>query len=254
VLVMRRLLLGTGAVLAACAAVIVLGGRESNAPSKAAPIAPSKAAGRVEAHAPAVARRATPGVTLRAPSAPSGSPGALALRAQADDFIEQQGDAVREHMARERLTLDETRELTYFGILAVQSQDWQRVEQLTGAPLSDDARRQTWEAMMARSQEMRRELQEQIARGDGEDARWDTIARIEDGYLEDYFRITGMTPAMLDALLAAAVREQRAATTIAGLAPDAEPPRPPGATWVRRDPANPDRAPVPVDQPDPVER
>lgn len=247
---MRRLLIGTGLVLAACGAVVIFGGR-----GDARPLTPSQALsernesqGRVEAPRPPPARRATPGVTLRAPSAPTGSPGALALRAQADDFVEQQADAVRAHMAREGLTLDETRELTYFGILAVQSQDWQRVESLTGAPLSEDARRQTWEAMMARSQEMRRELQEQIARGESEDARWDTIARIEDGYLQDYFRVTGMTPALLDELLAAAVREERTSSTMAALAPDAEPPRPPGSTWVRRDPEHPERPPVPIDE------
>ena len=149
-------------------------------------------------------------------------------------------------MAREGLTLDETRELTYFGVLAVESQDWARVESLTGRPLSADTRRQTWEAMMGRSQEMRRELQEQVAAGATEDTRWETITRIEDGYLADYYALTGMNPALLDQLLAASVRDQRAASTIASLAPEAEPPARSGSQWVRRDPRHPERPPVPA--------
>jgi hypothetical protein len=248
VLVMRRRFLLAGAVALIVAGVLVFSGDE---PGAGQPVARAPEATAGEAAVSTPGRRVTPSVTLRATASTAGSPGALALRAQADDFVEQQAEATREHMAREGLSLDETRELTYFAILAVQSQDWERVEGLTGAPLSPDARRAAWEAMMARSQEMRRELQEQVARRDGEDARWQTIARIEDGYLEDYFGLTGMTPAMLDALLAAAVREQRASATIAGLAPDAEPRSPSGGQWVRRDPAHPERPPVPVDDPGP---
>lgn len=241
----RDLLIGVAA-LAVIAAVIVIGGGRKAAPAKGATVA---AAAEPAARPAPRARRVSPGVTLRGPAA-DGASGALALRAQADDFLAQQGAAVDEHMRREGLTRDETRELTYFGILAVQSQDWGAVEMQTGRALSADARRETWEAMMARSQEMRRELQEQIAAGADENARWDTIARIEDGYLDDYYRITGMTPAMLDALLAAAVRDQRSDATIASLAPDAEPPRTGGkpGEWVRRDPANPSAPPVPVDE------
>jgi hypothetical protein len=207
-------------------------------------VAPAPTAG-----APAAARRLSPSVTLRGGGTTTIAAGALALRQQADDFVEQQADAVEAHLAREGLSLDETRELTYFAILAVESQDWARVEALTGRPLAADTRRQTWEAMMARSQEMRRELQEQVQAGADEDTRWQTIARIEDGYLADYYALTGMNPALLDQLLAASVRDQRAAGTIASLAPDAEPPARAGSQWVRRDPLHPERPPVPADNP-----
>jgi hypothetical protein len=157
-------------------------------------------------------------------------------------------------MARQRLTMDETRELTFFAVLAVESQDWARVEGLTGKALSNDQRREVWESMMARSQEMHRHMGEQIASGADEGARWETIGQVESGYLSDYYRITGMTPAMLDQLLLASVREQRVSQTLASLSPGANEGPPPPTTnaagargaFVRRDPLHPERPPVPV--------
>ncbi|HUQ06841.1 MAG TPA: hypothetical protein VM261_30320 [Kofleriaceae bacterium] len=174
-------------------------------------------------------------------------------------------DVAKEHMAREGLTMDETRELTYFAVLAVESQDWARVESLTGKTLSGEQRREAWESMMARSQEMTREMHEQIARGgegggegggDGDEAaRWEVIGKIERGYLSDYYRITGMDPGLLDQLLAASVKDQRVNQTLASLSPqNNEPPVPSGArggTFVRRDPLHPERPPVPVEGDEP---
>lgn len=253
---MRRALLG-GAVVALTAALVVYVARGSSGeptrattPAAATAGAPAAARGGV---VPRV-RAPSPGLALRADVAgelSDAAPGAVAFRKYTDDFVDAQADATRAHMAREGLTLDETRELTYFAVLAVESQDWARVESITGTPLAPDARRAVWESMMARSQEMRRHLQEEIAAGADEGTRWQTIARIESGYLSDYYRITGMTPALLDQLLLASVRDQRVNETIASVSPDNDqPPVPPGArpgAFVRRDPRHPERPPVPVD-------
>jgi hypothetical protein len=205
----------------------------------------------------AAKRGPSPGLSLRGGGGGSGggladaAPGATAFRGLTDDYVDAMPAVAKEHMAREGLTLDETRELTYFAVLAVESQDWGRVESLTGKALSGEQRREAWEAMMARSQEMTREMHEQIAAGGDEGARWDVIAKIEGGYLGDYYRITGMNPALLDQLLLASVKNQRVSETLASLSPqNNEPPVASGArsgTFVRRDPRHPERPPVPVE-------
>ncbi len=258
---MRRALLGAAAVVVIAATVVYLtrgSSREATPATSpvAAPTGAKTAAPRVAA--PRV-RGPSPGLALRpevAGELSDAAPGAVAFRKYTDDFVDAQADAARAHMAREGLTLDETRELTYFAVLAVESQDWARVESLTGRPLTSDTRREVWESMMARSQEMRRHLLEEIAAGAEEGTRWETIARVESGYLTDYYRITGMTPALLDQLLLASVRDQRVNETIASVSPDNDrPPVPPGGrpgAFVKRDPLHPERPPVPVDvQPPP---
>lgn len=253
---MRRALLGAAvvAVIAGLAVYFAHGASDEKTRPTTAKV-PDKAVGGASAPAAPRVRAPSPGLVLRADVAGELSdvaPGAVAFRKYTDDFVDAQADAVQAHMARERLTLDETRELTYFAVLAVESQDWARVESLTGKPLSPESRREVWESMMARSQEVRRHLQKEIAAGSDEGTRWETIARVESDYLGDYYRITGMTPALLDQLLLASVRDQRVNQTIASLSPDNDrPPVPPGSkpgAFVKRDPLHPDRPPVPVDQ------
>jgi hypothetical protein len=250
--------LGGAAIVAA---VVLIASRASSkgAARATATTATAQGAKTVSpAASPAKRRATTPGLALRASTPgtlPDAAPGAVAFRGYTDDYLDAQPDVVKEHMARERITLDETHELTYFAIMAVESQDWGRVESLTGHPLSKDQRREVWESMMARSQEMRRQMGEAIAGGADESSRWDTIASVESGYLSDYYRVTGMTPQMLDALLLASVRDQHVNQTIASLSPDNnDPPPVPAGThgaFVKRDPLHPERAPVPVDQPPP---
>ena len=170
-----------------------------------------------------------------------------AFRAFSDDFVEANPDALAAHMAREGLTRAETKELTYFALLASESQDWDSVEALTGHPMEPEARRQAWSQMQRRSRQMRDELQALVKDNASEADRWAAIDRIERAYLDDYYLLTGMTPALLDQLLRVAVESQGAAETAAALAPNAPVAAPPaGSRCVRRDPDNPQAEPVPV--------
>jgi hypothetical protein len=244
---------------AAIVTVVVLASRASTGGTTRAAATEGATATKSAVAARAKARAATPGLSLRAGAAgglPDAAPGATAFRGYTDDYVDLQPEVTRDHMAREHLTLDETKELTYFAVLAVESQDWARVESLTGKPLSNDQRREVWEAMMARSQEMHRHMGEAITGGADETTRWDTITRVEGGYLDDYYRITGMTPELLDQLLLLSVRNQHVNETLASLAPgnDDPPPAPAGTkygTFVKRDPMHPERPPVPVEAPPP---
>jgi hypothetical protein len=180
--------------------------------------------------------------------APLATTGAEAFRSFSDDFVDANPDAVKEHMQREGLTRAETKELTYFALLVSESHDWDVVESLTNHPIEAEARRQAWSQMQRRSGQMREELQALVKSNAPEEERWAAIDRVESGYLEDYYRLTGMTPELLDQLLRLSVENQSAAETAASLAPTAASARPAGAgtSCVRRDPANPDAPPVPV--------
>jgi hypothetical protein len=258
VLVTRKTLLVAAVGVAAIVTVVVLASRASTGGTTRA-AATEGATASTSGPVRAKARAASPGLSLRAGAAgalPDAAPGAAAFREYTDDYVDLQPEITREHMAREHLTIDETKELTYFAVLAVESQDWARVESLTGKPLSNDQRREVWEAMMARSQEMHRHMGEAIAGGADDGTRWDTITRVEGGYLGDYYRITGMTPELLDQLLLLSVRNQHVNETLASLSPDNNdpPPAPAGTkygTFVKRDPMHPERPPVPVEAPPP---
>jgi hypothetical protein len=179
---------------------------------------------------------------------PLSTTGAEAFRSFSDDFVDANPDAVKEHMQREGLTRAETKELTYFALLVSESHDWDVVESLTDHPIEAEARRQAWSQMQRRSGQMREELQALVKSNAPEEERWAAIDRVESGYLEDYYRLTGMTPDLLDQLLRLSVENQSAAETAASLAPSAAAARPPGAgtSCVRRDPEHPDAPPVPV--------
>jgi hypothetical protein len=195
-------------------------------------------------------RVARAGATLQpartASAADSVGGGVVAFRSFSDDFVEANDDAVKEHMAREGLTREETKELTYFALVVSESHDWDTVEALTEHAIEDEARRQAWTQMQRRSRQMRDELQGLVASNASEAERWDAIDRIESDYLADYYRLTGMTPELLDQLLRLSVETQSAAETAAAMAPHASVTAPAGANCVKRDPENPRAAPVPV--------
>lgn len=240
---MRRYLAAIAAV--ALAALLVWVNRSdpdrANAPSAAAPITKNGD------------RTTRTGATLQPAGsagsfAPIASSGAEAFRSFSDDFVDANPDAVKEHMQREGLTRAETKELTYFALLVSESHDWDVVEALTEHPIEAEARRQAWAQMQRRSGQMREELQALVKSDAPEEDRWAAIDRVEAGYLEDYYQLTGMTPALLDQLLRLSVENQSAAETAAALAPSAHAAPPPGAgaNCVRRDPERPDAPPVPV--------
>ncbi len=73
--------------------------------------------------------------------------GAAAFRAYSDDYVDSVMDQVAEHVAREKITVDETRELTYFALAAKTSIDWDAVEQVTGHGVDPNARKYATQEM-----------------------------------------------------------------------------------------------------------
>ncbi len=125
-------------------------------------------------------------------------PGESAVRAFAEDFMAAQADEVKAHLAREKISLAETKELTYFALVARTSLDWDAVEAVTGHPIHPNARKYATSAMFDASEQMKSDLHAEVAANDPIDKRWDTIHDIEKRYLDHYYDLTGMTPEMLD--------------------------------------------------------
>lgn len=128
-------------------------------------------------------------------------PGTSAFRAYAADFLESNPEATEHHMVEYGLTRAEVLELTFFGLLAMRSVDWEDVEAVLGRPVPGDARATAGAAMRTRSEEMKTTIAAHVKAGDAPETRKATIRRIQDAYLEEYFRATGMTRDLLDELL-----------------------------------------------------
>src|SRR4029079_12612899 len=118
---MRRAL-GVALLVAAVAAVvmIVVGSHHRERGAAAAKLASAtttaKAGDRV------TRTGATLGGAVR--TAADSMTGVDAFREFSSDFLEANPDAIKEHMEREGITRAETKELTYFALLASESQDW----------------------------------------------------------------------------------------------------------------------------------
>jgi hypothetical protein len=249
---MPNRLLGWAAVLIALGALAVVLATRGKAPAASSP---SKSLAKTAGGSTPAgrSRRARAGHTLRphgfdeASATPTTTPGVAAFREYTDDYVQMHIDDAQEHMANEGISLEETKELTYFAFVVLESQDWDVVEDLTGHPIEEEARRQASVEMRRRSQQMRDEVLEQVRSGEGEEARWATIGRVESGYLAEYYRITGMNPELLDQLLLQSVNSNHIWETSSAAAPHATPQAPSGAKdCMKRDPAHPDAPPVPV--------
>ncbi len=141
----------------------------------------------------------------RAVMAGSETPGMAAFRSHTDAFVDHNRPLVADKARAEGLTPREIGELTAFALLARQSQNWPVVEMLVGHPIDDGIRDLVAGLVRGDSEEMKMSLREHVAAGDGADARWQTIERIEQHYLDEYYALTGMDATKLDSLLAGAV-------------------------------------------------
>ncbi|MEM9491049.1 MAG: hypothetical protein AAGC55_18010 [Myxococcota bacterium] len=158
-------------------------------------------------------------------------PGEAAFRANVDAFIEYNAKFAEAQARDEGITVDEVRELTFFGFMAMQTQRWPDVEDLIGRELSEDERMTGEELMHETNREFKQAMRALVADGASEDKRWQLIRTTQAEYRRAYFAITGMNDELLDALLAGDLSRDYApaATDIPDeIAPNDEPvPEPP---------------------------
>jgi len=161
-------------------------------------------------------------------------PGETALRAYTDDFMANQADAVKEHVAHEKISMEETRELTYFAFVARTSLDWDAVETVTGHPIAPNARSYAARAMLDASADMTAKLRDQVAAGAPDADRWQTIHDVEQSYLDRYYQLTGMTPELLDWLEWDQAQHQQVSADIDSAAEQPAAPAMPGVRSIDR--------------------
>ncbi len=241
----RRLVLGGGLLLAAALAAW---GVAASRRSEASAPAPRVEAGLDLAPVPAVGAKLGAALAPRPPyprAQADERPGEAAFRELTDEHLAQNEAELAAHQAREQLTRDEVRELTYTGLLATRTMDWDAVEQLTGHAIHPNARKYASDAMFEASDTMRRELRDQVAQGDAPEERWETIRRNQEAFLARYYELTGMTPELLDWLLWESVHDQRASATA-----DAPPAPPAGGGGGNPVDRRLDRLPPPPPEPD----
>lgn len=129
-------------------------------------------------------------------------PGEKAFRATVDAFMEYNRHFAEQQAKEEGLTVKEVGELTYFGFLVMQTQKWGEVAELVGQELTEDERALGEELMHTINGEFKAAMRKLVADEASEEARWKLIRETQERYLREYYALTGMTPALLDDLLA----------------------------------------------------
>ena len=144
---------------------------------------------REEAYADAVRRR-------------NPHPAEAAFRRATDAFVEHNRQFADAQAQQEGLTLDEVKELTFFGFMAQQTQRWPEVEQILGHPLDDATRAAGEQLLHELNAEFKSAMRALVKSGATENERWQLIHDVQTRYREAYFATTGMNQALLDDLLA----------------------------------------------------
>lgn len=129
-------------------------------------------------------------------------PGEAAFRATVEAFVAHNRAFAEARAAEERISIDEVKELTYFGFLVLQTQQWPEIEALTGQKLGTSERERAESLMHEANSAFKAALRKLVAEGAPPEARWKLIRETQERYKREYAAITGMTPELLDDLLA----------------------------------------------------
>jgi hypothetical protein len=130
------------------------------------------------------------------------NPGEKAFRADAAAFLEFNGDLAEERAAKEGVTLDEMKELTYMGLLAMHIRRWDAVAHLAGHELSDEERTRGDELVFSASNAFKAAIRAHVAKGDPPEARWETIRQHQASFIEKFQALARISPEAFDRLLA----------------------------------------------------
>lgn len=129
-------------------------------------------------------------------------PGEKAFRATIDAFMDYNKAFADAQAAEEGISVAEVHELTYFGFLVLQTQQWPEIEAVIGHPLGDKERERAESLMHDTNSEFKSALRKLVAEKAPEEARWKLIRDVQERYKREYFALTGMNSELLDDLLA----------------------------------------------------
>lgn len=130
------------------------------------------------------------------------NPGEKAFRADALAFFDHNADLGDEKAAREGITVDELKELTVLGLVAMQIRRWDDVSRLIGRELSADERARGDALVFSASKELKAAIREHVAKGDPPEARWATIRKLQASFVDRYKALVQIDDAGYDRLLA----------------------------------------------------
>lgn len=145
-------------------------------------------------------------------------PGDAAFRSTVDAYVEYNRKFAEAQARDEKITVEEVRELTYFGFLVMETQRWPAVEEILGRPLSDEERDLGEQLMHRFNSEFKQDMRALVQREADTEERWQLIRSTQENYKREYFTLTGMDGTQLDDLLAGDIT--RAHAPIATPPPD----------------------------------
>ncbi len=176
-------------------------------PARQAPLATEAPAvverNRAISRAPVALQSHEVGIKTYAEAVAAGdpNPGEKAFRADALAFFEFNGDLGEEKAAKEGVTLDELKELTYMGLLAMHIRRWDTVGRLTGREMSPEEQVKGDELVFSASNALKAAIREHVAKGDPPEARWETIRKHQASFIEQYKALVKISPEQYDRLL-----------------------------------------------------
>jgi len=129
------------------------------------------------------------------------TPGVAAFRVTTDAYVDYNMEDAKAKAAAEGITVDEVRELTYFGHLALRSQQWQDVQEILGVELSAEQKQNARAVLDGANTDFKAQMRELVKNGASEAERWELIRATQENYLKEYFAVTGLDANMLDRLL-----------------------------------------------------
>jgi hypothetical protein len=159
-------------------------------------------------------------------------PGALSFRADTDFYCEHNQSAVADQARKEGITVDEVKELTYFGFAMMRMTQPHKIADVIGRQLSAEESEWLGDWLARENTRFQDEMHDAVDAGASVEQRWDLIHSAEQRTIAELKQTFGMSDDQIDALLAPDRQEMRAEGSAATATEGPEagtPPNPPGA-------------------------
>ncbi len=129
-------------------------------------------------------------------------PGARSFRADTEVFCQHNQREVEEQARKEGITVDEVKELTFFGFAAMRATQPGKVAEVLGRPLSSEETAKLGRILDEENRAFQQVLHQEVDQGVSLEQRWETIRSFERTFVGRFEQSLGMTPAQFDQMLA----------------------------------------------------
>lgn len=130
------------------------------------------------------------------------NPGARAMRADSDLFVELNLEQARQQARKEGITVNEVRELTFFSLVAMRSTQPHVVERVLGRKLKPEELKQLAGLVDKTDADIKATIRAQVDQGESPEQRWAAIQTFEKDYQAQFAKLFGMNDQQFDQLLA----------------------------------------------------